>query len=266
MARYNQKRKASGGPVFRKFKRARPMRRRRYAKKQSQWTSQSSYGQGIGMRGRRQSRRAWRRQTWISSNAQTHYRSNNSSTTAINTSGAPTSMSTTIIASRRLSGQNFWTALGGAVNPDGGAIPTFATNTDFTVRGGMFGLRVGNSPDSADTDKDALSVIVYLIRTTKAWNSTSVTANVTTGWDPTLVQDFQTNIGKVVLRKNYLLNEGESFTIERRMGLSKIDQTEYANSISEYVWLILAGTTTAFTTKALVATAYYNMSFVGDAV
>jgi len=232
----------------------------------SQWTSQSASGSGISMRARKQSRTAWKRQLWISSQSQTHYRSNLAVLTNITTTTSPATMTPTIIASRRLGGNNFWTTAGGAVNPDGGSIPTFATASDFTVRGGMFGLRIGNSPDSAAVDQDAISCIVYLVKTSKAWNSTNVPAAPNLGWDPTLVQDFQTNIGRIVLRKNFIINEGECFTIERRMGMSKVDQTEYTNSISEFVWIILTCNVSATTAKALVATAYYNMSFTGDTV
>lgn len=174
-------------------------------------------------------------------------------------------MTTTVVASRRLASSNFWTTAGGAINPDGGLIPTFATNTDFTVRGGMYGIRMTNSPDALDIDKDPLSVIVYLVKTTKNWNSTNLPATVNVGWDPSLVQDFQTNIGTVVFRKNFIIAEGETFNIERRMSLQKIDQTEYINSQSEMVWIVLSGNTSSTVTKGLVLTNYFNLSFIGDA-
>lgn len=247
----------------------RPMKKIKFTRKSSRkvdWTSQSGLGHGITFSNRRRSRQDYNRLLWDSSTAATHYRSNQSALSNISTPTSASIMSTTIVASRRLGGNNFWTALGGAINPDGGTIPTFTTNSDFTVRGGMFGIRITNTPDALDLDKDALNVVVFLVKTTKNWNATNVPATVNVGWEPTLVQDFQTNIGKTILRRSFLLAEGESMTIEERMSLQKIDQSEYTNSQSELVWIVLAGNTTASSAKSLVMTSYFNLSFVGDAV
>lgn len=265
MARTMQTRKRSAPVVLVRPSKKRRTNRRR-GKKTSQWTSQKGGGAGISMRGRRQSVRTFKRMLWNATQAGTHFRSNFSLSTNLATTALPATMSPTVIASRRLGGNNFWVTAGGALNPDGGAMPTFATNTDITVRGGMFGIRIGNAPDALDTDKDAISCIVYLVKTTKAWSSTNVPASMNVGWDPTLVQDFQTNIGRVILRKNFLVNEGDCFTVERRMGISKIDQTEYAASINEFVWIVIVGNVTATAPKNLVVTTYFNLSFVGDTV
>lgn len=246
-------------------KRRRFVRRRR-SKRSTNWTSQRGSGSGVGFSAKRTTRRQFKHLLWNASTALTHYRSNNSFLTNVATPASAASMTSVVVASRRFGGNNFWVTAGGAINPDGGAIPTFQTSTDITCRGGMYGIRMTNSPDALDVDKDPLSVIVYLVRTTKNWNSTNLPATVSVGFDPTLVQDFQTNIGTVVFRKNYLIAEGESFNIERRMGLSKIDQTEYVGSQSEMVWMVFAGNTSSTVSKALVLTTYYNLSFVGDAV
>jgi len=266
MARTTQTRKRSGGPIRRTQFKKRRFVRRSNGRKTSQWTSQRGSGAGVGFSRKRTTRKQFRRQLWNSSMATTHYRSNNATTGTVTTPASAATMTTSIIASRRLGGNNFWLTAGGAVNPDGGLIPSFATATDITVRGGMYGIRLSNAPDALDVDKDSLSVIVYLVRTTKNWNSSALPATVNVGWDPSLVTDFQTNIGKVLFRKNFLLAEGEVMTIERRMYLQKIDQSEYSNSQSEMVWIVLAGNTSSGTTKNLLLTGYYNLSFVGDAV
>lgn len=245
------------------------MKRKRVSKKSTNWTSQSSHGGGLGFSRKRTSRRAFKRILWNSTVPQNHFRSNGSATSNILTpagAGSPATMSVTIVASRRTAGNNFYTAAGGAINPDGGVIPTFLTNADITVRGGIYGLRLCNAPDLTDTDKDPVSCIVYAIRTTKNWNATNVPASVNVGWDPTLTQDFQTNIGKVIFRKNFLITDGEVVNIERRFTIQKIDQTEYVNSISEIVWFILAGNTSGVTSKVVLGTSYHNLSFVADAV
>ncbi|AXL65934.1 putative capsid protein [Giant house spider associated circular virus 2] len=251
----------------RPFKKRRISRRkRRGSRKSVNFTSQSGRGTGLGFSRKRTSLRKFKRLLWDSSTAQTHYRSNFAFTTAINTTAVASTMSVTVIASRRFNNQNFWTTAGGAINPDGGTIPTFVTNGDFTIRGGMYGLRLCNAPDAADTDKDAIQCIVYLVKSTKNWNSTNLPASVPVGFDPSLVQDFQTNIGKIVYKKEFLLEDTNVAVIEKRMGLSKIDISEYQNSQSEFVWIILTGIVSGTTIKGVTVVPYYNLSFVGDTV
>jgi len=256
----------STGPF--RTKRRRVMKRKR-TKKSTNWTSQSAHGGGLGFSRKRTSRRAFKRILWNATVPQNHFRSNGAATSNILTpagAGTASTMTVTIVASRRPANNNFYTSAGGAINPDGGAIPTFLTNADITVRGGIYGLRLCNAPDLADTDKDPVSCIVYAIRTTKNWSATNVPASVNVGWDPTLTQDFQTNIGKVIFKKNFLINDGDVINIERRMTIQKIDQTEYTNSISEIIWMILAGNTSTITAKVVLGTIYHNLSFVADAV
>jgi len=268
MARTLQTRKRSGGPITRPFKKSRPMRRRRLrrGKKTYNATSQASKGGAISFTGRRTSKRKWKNLLWNSSIAQTHYRSNQSVAFTVTTTASPATQTVAALSTRRFSGANFWTTAGGAVNPDGGAIPTFATLSDITIRGGSYGIRISNSPDLADTDKDALQVTVFHVWTTKNFLVGALPASVNVGWDPTLVADFQTNIGRITMKKSFLVNEGDVLTIEKRMPIQKIDQTEYGSNYTEPLWIVLVGTTSATSTKALAATTYYNLSFVGDAV
>ncbi|QCX35028.1 capsid protein [Blackfly DNA Virus 4] len=267
MARFIQKRKASSGPVSRSYKRSRPMRRRRFGKKTSQFTTNSTRGGGIGFRGRKYGKRRWKNLIYNSSQDKTHYRSNGVAAQSLSTPGVSFGiMNTSLQLSRRFSGNAFWVTAGGAINPDGGVMPTFATNSDLTVRGGMYGLRMVNTPDALDIDKDPLNVIVYLIYTSKGFTNGSIPAQVNVGWDPSLVPDFQTNIGKILMKKAYQIRDGDVVTIEKRMGISKIDQTEYNATISEYAWLVLLGQTSSTVVRGLALTTYYNMSFTGDVV
>lgn len=268
MARYNQKRKASGGPTFRTFKKARPMRRRRFSsRKNSNWTSQSSKPGGITFKKRRFGRARWKNLLWTSTQGMTHYRSSNAAATTLTCAAGADLNLVSLQTSRRFAGNAFWVTAGGAVNPDGGVMPTFSANSDITVRGGVYGIRIGNIPDLSDANKDSINVVIYLIKTSKGFTPASVPAtSVSVGWDPTLIADFQTTIGKVILRKNFLVNEGDSFTIERRMSVQKVDQTEYGNLISEYQWMVVYGNTAGVSANTLKVTTYYNMSFSGDTV
>jgi len=266
MARTYQTRKRSGGPIVRNRKRTRRFKRRT-GRRQSQFSTNSTVGGGIQFKRRGISRRRYKNLLWTASQASTHYRSNSSAAQTLNTPGVSAgTMNTSLQTTRRFAGAAFWVTAGGAINPDGGAMPTFSTNTDITVRGGMYGIRLANTVDALDVDKDPLSVIVYLIRTSKGFTTAALPANVPVGWDPSLTPDFQTSIGRVVQKKVFLIRDGDVFTIERRMAVQKIDQTEYSASISEYVWMVLLGTTSSTASKQLSICTYYNMSFVGDTV
>ena len=266
MARTMQTRKRSGGPLRRFVKKARTLRRSRF-KRTSQFGTNSTRGGGIGFKSSRLSRRKWKTLLFNSSTAMTHYRANFAVTSTLSTPGVTSAtMNTSLQTSRRFAGAAFFTTAGGAINPDGGAMPTFATNTDITVRGGMYGIRLTNTPDALDIDKDPINVFVYLIHTPKGFSLTNLPASVPVGWDPTLVQDFQTNIGRVIMKKSYQIRDGDVVTIERRMGVQKVDQTEYAATISEYVWLVLLGTTSSIVVRTIACTTYYNMSFSADVV
>lgn len=261
-----RKRVYAGRPRSSGFKKRRTVRRRRVSRRSTNFTSQSSHGGGIRMRSKKFRPGKLRNLLWNASIASTHYRSNNASVATQSSPASAATMSSSLYSTRRFSSNNFWVTAGGAVNPDGGAIPTFSTNTDITIRGGLYGIRVANNPDLSDVDKDTLNVTVFLIWTPKGFSSANVPTSVNVGWDPSLVQDFQTNIGKIVLRKQFLLPEGNTMTIERRMPIQKIDQTEYSANISEPIWLVLVGNTGTSSAHAMFVTTYYNLSFVGDTI
>jgi len=263
MARTIQTRKRSGGPIRRNVKRRRT--RRRSGRKSTSFTSQAGTGGGLRFSARRVSRRRYRSMLWNASQLQTHWRSNHSSTITVLTPGTADTMTVGITPARNF-GNGFWTTLGGGVNPDGGGMSAFVANGDLTIRGGMMGMRVSNIPDAADVDKDALQCTVFLLRTSVNFNSGVIPSTVRQGWDPTLVADFKQNVGHIVLRKTFLLAEGEVGTVERKMPVQRIDQSEYLLSHNEYIWLFVCSNTSAISAKSLRLVPYYNLSFVGDAV
>jgi len=247
----------------RKFSRRRFVRGR----KSSSYSANSSRAGGFGFRRRKTNKRAWRRHLFNSSMSNTHYRANASVGTEFGTPASRDQMLVTLQTSRRFAGAAFFTTAGGAIDPDGGTMPTFAPGSDITVRGGVYGIRISNNPNADDVDKDAIMVHVYHIWTSKNLTSGSVpSSTVAVGWDPSLIADFQTKIGRVTFKKSFLVREGDVFTIERKMPVQKIDQTEYAATYSEPAWLIAYGNVSATTAKAVTITTYYNMSFVGDVV
>jgi len=250
--------------VFRPYKKARPMRRRRRSSRSNNFTSQKGSGGGLTFRARRLRARQYRHLLWNDTLFSKHYRSIQATTNSISTPAVQTNATIETTSALRFNTNNFWTTLGGAINPDGGAIPTFATNDDVTIRGGKIMLRICNSLSNAGTT-EALDVTVFLIRSKSVW-APIVPATVSMLWDPSLVPDFQTSMGQILMRKKFLLQDTEVANVEYRLKIQKIDQTEYSSNANTYMWMIMLSNPDSAASRGVQYTASYSLSFVSDVV
>jgi len=266
MARFNQTRKRSRsvGPRRGAFKKRRVVRRARTGRSTT-FTSTQGTSRSLGFSRKRTSRSQFRRILWNGSVAQKHFRSNFAFPEGITTPATSNTCTTYLRDARFFAGNLFWTAAGGGINPDGGAMPTFDSTGDFVIRGGIMGITVSNAPDTTGTN-DPFQVQIYLIKTTVNFSTASLPATVQLGWDPTLIPDFQTNIGRIIMRKKLILNDSASVTVERKMPIQKIDQSQYQSTFNAYAWLVIIGNTTSPVANDCIVTRYYNLSFVGDVV
>jgi hypothetical protein len=250
--------------VFRNFKKARPMRRRRRSSRSNNFTSQKGGGGGLTFRARKVRARQYRHLLWNDTLFSKHYRSLNGTTNIIGTPASQVLATVETTSALRFSANNFWTSGGGAINPDGGAIPTFATNDDITIRGGKIALRLCNTLGAAGTT-ESLDITVFLIRSKSIWNP-AVPTSVSVMWDPSLVPDFQTSIGKIVMQKKFLLQDTEVANVEYRLKIQKIDQTEYTGNANTYMWMMVISNPDSANARSVQYTASYSLSFVSDAV
>jgi hypothetical protein len=85
-------------------------------------------------------------------------------------------------------------------------------------------------------------------------------------WDPSLVPDFQTSIGKIVMQKKFLLQDTEVANVEYRLKIQKIDQTEYTGNANTYMWMMVISNPDSANARSVQYTASYSLSFVSDAV
>jgi len=174
-------------------------------------------------------------------------------------------MTSLILPAMRFAATPFYTAAGGAINPDAAqALPIFTG--DVTLRGGMIGCRIANTFDATDSARTTIQGTVYLIKTTKNFDPALVLTPLPVGWDPTIVQDFNTFIGRILYRKTFLLRDADSAVIEYRLKCQKIDVGDYVADFSSYAWLVLAGNVDTAAARSFAVTLFYNLSFCADAV
>lgn len=264
MARHMQtrKRSRSSAPKSRSFKRRRIVRRRGGNSKA--FTSQSGTGGGIRFKGRKTSRSAYKRLLWNTTTMMTKYRTNISVTSSSVTPVTVNFQSLTVRSAVNF-GTDFWTAAGGAIAPDATlALPTFTGN--IILRGGTIGCRLVNTLDTVAANAGTMHGTVMLIRTTKNFNAASIPTSVPLGWDPSLVVDFNTQVGRIVYKKDFLLRDAEVCDVEYRLKIRKIDIKDYKNFFNDFVWIVKCGMIDSNTAQTYTVSNYYNMAFVGDAV
>lgn len=234
--------------------------RRKAGKRTSNFTSQFGHGGGMRFRAKKLSASRWRRVLWNDTLSGVHYRSNSVSTSTINTPAFIDTMKTAFSSAFRFAGQQFYVASGGAIAPDAAVVlPIFEGNV--VIRGGVIGMRIANVFDTLDTNRNTLHGFVYLVKTTKNFSSATIPSTVSLGWDPSLIPDWNTNIGKIVYRKQFLLRDGDTADIEYRLKINKLDIGDYIADKNTYLWIVAAGNVDVSASRSLIYSMYYNMSF-----
>jgi len=262
MARGTHTRKRSRPTSF-KGRKTFKKRRTTRAKKAVNLTSQSGIGTSLQYRAKKVGRSAYKRLLWNASILKPKFRTVSSTNTTVATNANNVLMTTFVRSATNFGVGAFWTALGGAITPDAAsALPVF--DADITVRGGIIGCRITNVVDTAVASTGTISGTMMLIRSTKAFNAAVIPASVSLGWDPTYVNDFNTTIGRIVMRKTFLLRDTDVAMLEWRLKIHKVDQTDYNNFFNQFIWVLVLNTTDNIAHSVTVNT-YYNMSFVGDA-
>lgn len=254
------KRKRSSFPPNRSNKRT--FKRKRFSRRRTAGvTSKSSTGLSFGFKSKKISRKSWNHKLWDSTLQKQHQRSN-------------AAFSDTLLAPPLISqyGVNFrfalpsgvspfWTAAGGAISQDvAQPLPQFSG--DIVIRGGMIGLRVCNDVSSLEP----MTVIIYLIRTGDKFNNANAPIQVFEGWDPSLIPDFSTDIGRIVMRRKFLMENANSAEVTYRLPIQKIEEAPFNNLSNQYAWMILVNNNQGTVLSNVTAVRYHNLSFVGDIV
>jgi len=246
-----------------KGKRGMRKRRRTFKRKSGRsvnQTSKATHGSSLTFRSRKLSRRRFKKLLWNDTILSTHWRSLFAASTTIVTQTNSTTLTIATINPMRPSGVAFWTGAGGLRSTDIGVTPPLFSG-DITVRGGMWGMNFRNTSSTLP-----VSMKLYLGRT--IGNPTySLPASSTTGWDPSIEPDLTKLYGKSYYSTIIQLEPGETWKIERRIGIMKINQYDWQSigGLSPFVLYTAANVGHSTATTINVDT-YFNLSFAADAI
>jgi len=227
------------------------------AKKTADFTSLATRATNTGFRGRKVTRRAFKKHLWDSTLFKPHYRSlittSSTSTTPLN----DVQCNIFGLNMYRHTVDPFWTALGGAIPIDVGVpIPTFTGN--IILRGGVYSVTVVNQ------STNDLRVNLFMTTSVARPNTALVPANFGSSWDPSCTAGFSAQMAKVYMTKSVIIEGGNSWNFSRRFNIQKIDLDTYANEgLTPFVFLSVTNV------GSIVANAFrivrsYNLSFSGD--
>lgn len=256
--------RANGGFKRRKFIRRRRTARRTGGRRTLDYTSLNTRGHSVGFRGRKTTRRAYKNHIWNSTIFKDHWRS--FLTTTDTTLTTPAALNTGTIQEYNMYNFGtgaFWTTGGGAVEKDLGlGVPDFA---DVTLRGGKFELVLAN------TSANDIKFKIWRFTTGNNPDLSLIPNDLTPtdqAWDPSVVPDFYSQVGKPYMAKEVTVEGGNSYTFVTRFKSQKIDQNAYdilQQSRSPFI-LVLASNVGNATANSYSVKRGYNLSFAGDAV
>lgn len=197
-------------------------KRRFIGKRQrSTYTTQSGTGHaGILYQRRKKNIRLVRNQLYRDTQYKTHYRCYFTVAGAANTAASQTNMQISFVNPFN-NGSDFWTAAGGAQIVDSaGIVPLFLD--DLVIRGGKWSYQYTNTDPSR-----TIRVRIWYIFTNSRPDTSIIPTSVQTGWDPSVIPDFNSKYGKVLWHENVILTPGQSWNYEERVKVQRIDQDVY---------------------------------------
>lgn len=254
------KRKRVYAPRRGGFKKKRTFRKRmikRGGKTVADFTSNALRGTTVGFRGKKTSRRAFRKHLWDSTLFKAHYRS-----LAVNSSNVATPANVTDAAifglnAYRLGAVPFWTAAGGALPIDAG-VPVPVFGGDIILRGGVYSVTFYN-PGPSD-----VRIVIWKTFTVADPNLALLPALSVVGWDPSVTADFTAQIAKPTWNKSVIIDVGSSYTLSDRFKIQKIDENTYgAEGRSPIYFCALSNVGSAISSLVNI-TRSYNLSFSAD--
>jgi len=158
-----------------------------------------------------------------------------------------------------ISGNEFWTGAGGLRSVNIGITPPLFVG-DITIRGGIWGMMFRNTSTTLP-----VSIKIY-IGTTVAFPNYTVPSSSNIGWDPSVEPDLSQNFAKFNFNNTVQLEPGETWKIERRVGIKKVDKSVWDQTGYMPMVLISAFNVGHATATTINIETYYNMSFAADAV
>lgn len=225
-------------------------------------TSQSGAVRRTGYNTKRLKLSTYRNKLWETTRFKTHWRSRLSTQVTIPVTASAADMTVGLSSSwggnEALGGTdtNFWQVTGGAQElPDEQSFPVTA---DLTIRGGRWGRRWYN----AGTSTVRLERWEIYYKREIPTGTTAALFNVGVGWDPTYIVDFQNQfkVGRKIVTS---IEPGDTFTIENKVPIAKVDQSLWESG-SQRAFTYTSYNTADNTAGSVIVTSWHSVSFVGD--
>lgn len=262
---FNRNGASNGTRAFKRRRFTNTRRRRinrRGGRRTLDYTSLNTRGHAVGFRGRKTSRRAFKSHLWNSTLFKTHYRS---ILTVSDPSLTPASNTTGTVSFYNMynfgPGQSpFWVAAGGAQEIDNGdGVPEFGD--EIVLRGGKFEINIQNE---SSTD---MKIKIWRFTTGNNPDLTLIPPDLAPQdqmWDPSVIPDFYTQVGKPFMSREVVIEGGNSYTFTTRFKSQKIDQNAYDNNSRAPFIMVFVGNTSAAGANGYNIKRGYNLAFSGD--
>lgn len=239
-------------------------KKRKFTKKRGRAQSTTSKASGYrslgAFRAKKTSVKKYRNMLWESTLFKAHWRSIYAASQVLNTAATAYQANVSLIQALHPDGNFFFQTFGGCIPiVVGGGVPTF--ESELIVRGGIIGLTLAN--DIADAGPIKLNVM--LVKTSFEYNISTVPTTAFVGWDPSSIADFAGLVGKVIMRKEVILENTSTADLTWRLPVFKCQQEPFVGGSNAYLWVVLANSPIG-AVNTFTATAYFNISFSADAI
>ena len=196
---------------------------------------------------------------WRSSLQMAHYRSNAAYASTIVTRPLTVEKTVSVIEALYNGASAFWNSSGGAQMLDSGSlVPAFSS--DIVLRGGKTSISFFN-----DSTANPVEIEAFYIAPVPRVTTTSIPTSVSVGWDPSIIPEFNTTVGRIIYRTKFLLEPLATSTIDRRLRVQKIDQAAFTGG-QRPRWIVTARdfSGSAVLTTNVICCVSFNLSFAGD--
>jgi len=196
---------------------------------------------------------------WRSSLQMAHYRSNAAYASTIVTRPLTVEKTVSVIEALYNGASAFWNASGGAQMLDAASlVPAFSS--DIVLRGGKTSLSFFN-----DSTVNPVEIEAFYVAPIARVTTSSIPTSVSVGWDPSIIPEFNTTVGRIIYRTKFLLEPLATSTIDRRLRVQKIDQAAFTSG-QRPRWIVTARdfAGSAVLTTNVICCVSFNLSFAGD--
>jgi len=229
---------------------------RRFSRRGGGTKSSTRWTGGIkdnAFRSRKVSRSTWKRMLWNNTLQMQHWRSVGAQSGSF---GTPATLTTCQIFAFTGDDNGVgvpWTIAGGLQAP-------VNLVHNIVLRGGINRITVTN--DSAVTTP--LKCDVYGMITNDSADFVTIPTSAPIGWEPTVMQDFNADVGTIVSSRSFVLGNQDSVTQSFRRRIMKVDASEWTAGKRRFFWIVVIHNLETTAAQNVTMVRSYNTSFCGS--